>query len=114
MRHEETKWNCNFFVLEVSQIFSLKGQRVSISAFAGHIWSLSHGPFFFFLETFENGKPGYTKQTWLQFSDPALGQTQSTITVDLELMERPGVAEATELILTKLLQGVLGPVLSTL
>ena len=64
--------------------------------------------------TFEDAKPGYRKQTWLQFSDPALGQRQSTITVDLELVERAGVAEATELILTKLLQAVLGLVLSTL
>lgn len=95
----------NFFSKgSASKYFSLcRTHMVSVT------WS-----FFFFLETFENGKPGYTKQTWLQFSDPALGQTQSTITVDLELMERPGVAEATELILTKLLQGVLGPVLSTL
>lgn len=53
-------------------------------------------------------KPGCSFLTLL------FGQRQSAITVDLELAERAGMAEATELILTKLLQGVLGPVLSTL
>ena len=86
----------NFFSKgPASKYFSLcRTHMVSVT------WSFFF--FFFFLETFENGKPGYTKQTWLQFSDPALGQRQSTITVDLDLAERAGVAEATELILTKL------------
>lgn len=34
--------------------------------------------FVFLLQTLKNAKPSRTKQAWLQFSDPALGQRQLT------------------------------------